>query len=77
VEGDVEGEGGPTLSARDGARLDRDAMKDLGLSPREMRELVEKLSAPERPDFELDLSVMRTAEDVGREMELAVPGSPD
>jgi hypothetical protein len=49
-------------------------MKAAGLSPREIRELVEKLQAPDRPDFELDLSRMRTAEEVAAEMYEAVPG---
>ena len=39
-----------------------------------IRELVEKLQAPDRPDFELDLARMRTAEDVAAEMYEAVPG---
>ena len=38
-------------------------------------ELVEKLTSPERPDFELDLTCMRSAEDVGKEMAEAVPGT--
>ncbi|HSR42381.1 MAG TPA: hypothetical protein VLL48_09420, partial [Longimicrobiales bacterium] len=55
--------------------LSPDAMKELGLSGREVRELLEKLEAPPRPDFDLDLSTMRDAEEVGREMAEAVPGS--
>jgi len=49
-------------------------MKAAGLSPREIRELIEKLQAPDRPDFELDLARMRTAEEVAAEMYEAVPG---
>ena len=39
----------------------------------EIREFVEKLQAPERPDFELDLTRMRSAEVVAAEMYEAVP----
>jgi thymidylate synthase (FAD) len=65
-------EGG--ISARAGAAVTPDDMKGAGLSPREIRELVEKLQAPERPDFELDLSRFRSADDVAAEMYEAVPG---
>ncbi len=63
-----------SIAARSGASVGKDAMKAAGLSPREIRELVEKLEAPDRPDFELDLSRMRTAEEVAAEMYEAVPG---
>jgi len=66
---------GGGLSARDGATLDGEALKDLGLSGREVRELAEKLDAPGAPDFELDLARMRSGEEVGSEMERAVPGA--
>jgi thymidylate synthase (FAD) len=62
------------LVARVGASVTKDAMKQAGLSPREIRELVEKLQAPERPDFELDFARFRSAEDVAAEMYQAVPG---
>ncbi len=62
------------LTARDRAKVSKAEMKDAGLSPREIRELVEKLQAPDRPDFELDLSRFRTAEEVAAEMYEAVPG---
>ena len=62
------------LSARAGATVSPDDMKDAGLSLREIRELVEKLQAPERPDFELDFARFRSAEDVAAEMYQAVPG---
>ena len=39
-----------------------------GLAPREIRELVAKLSPAERPDFSLDLSAMLTAEEMARRM---------
>jgi thymidylate synthase (FAD) len=62
------------IAVRAGASVSKDDMKAAGLSPREIRELVEKLQAPERPDFELDLARMRTAEEVAAEMYEAVPG---
>ena len=39
-----------------------------GLAPREIRELVAKLSPADRPDFSLDLSAMLTAEEMARRM---------
>jgi thymidylate synthase (FAD) len=63
-----------SISARSGATVSKDEMKAAGLSPREIRELIEKLQAPDHPDFELDLSRMRTAEEVAAEMYEAVPG---
>jgi len=62
------------IAARPGASVGKDDMKAAGLSPREIRELVEKLQAPDRPDFELDLARMRSAEEVAAEMYEAVPG---
>lgn len=62
------------IRAREGATVSKEAMKEAGLSPREIRELVEKIQAPERPDFALDLSRMRSAEDMAAEMYKAVPG---
>ena len=50
-------------------------LKGLGLSPREIQELSEKLQPRTAPDFELDLSRMRTAEEVEKEMYQAVPGA--
>ncbi len=66
---------GEQVSAREGARLDKQELAALGLSAREIAELVEKLQTPDRPDFELDLSRMRSADDVGKEMAGAVPGT--
>ncbi|HSM61577.1 MAG TPA: FAD-dependent thymidylate synthase [Longimicrobiales bacterium] len=65
------------VRARDGASVSPDELKEAGLSPREVRELVEKLAAPERPDFELDLSRMRSAREVEEEMYQAVPSTFD
>lgn len=53
--------------------LDKAVLEELGLSPREGREFLAKLRAPERGDFSLDLSAMRTAEEVAEEMQEAVP----
>jgi len=69
-------EAGPDgVRARDGARLDAAALGELGLSPREVRELLDKLREPERPDFTLDPARMRPAEEVAREMYEAVPAT--
>lgn len=65
------GEGG--LAARSGATVDAAALRDLGLAPREVRELVDKLQPRQVPDYELDLSRMRDAADVEAEMLAAVP----
>jgi hypothetical protein len=62
------------LRARDGASVSKEAMKEAGLSPREITEFVEKVQAPERPDFDLDVSRFRTAEAVAAEMYEATPG---
>ena len=69
----VGGEDG--VSARTGVSLGADELKEAGLSPREVRELVAKLQAPARPDFDLDLSKMKSAEEVAKTMFEAVPGN--
>jgi thymidylate synthase (FAD) len=64
------------IQPRTGAQgLTREGLEGLGLSGREIRELRTKLTPPPRPDFELDLSNLRSAEDVAREMDRAVPGA--
>jgi len=64
------------IRVREGAgELTGEELRGLGLSAREVRELQEKLRPGPVPDFELDLSRMRTAEEVRREMYEAVPGS--
>jgi thymidylate synthase (FAD) len=68
----ADGEG---VRVRDGTGLGVDELKAAGLSPREVRELAEKLQAPGRPDFELDLSAMVSAEAVAEKMYEAVPGT--
>jgi len=70
VEGSDEG-----LSARDGAAVSGEAMKEAGLSPREIRELFEKLESPDHPDFELDLTSMMSADEVAAKMYEAVPST--
>ncbi len=65
------------VATRGGGALSNEALAEMGLSKREIRELVGKLQPPPHPDFELDLSAMRSAEDVGREMSEAVPGTFD
>jgi thymidylate synthase (FAD) len=69
----LEREGDAEVRVRDGGRLRADGMESLGLSPREIREFLAKLEPVERPDFELDLSVMRSAGEVAEEMARAVP----
>ena len=70
VEGSDDG-----ISARDGASVSSEEMKDAGLSAREGRELVEKLQASDHPDFALDLSTMQSADETAEKMYEAVPSS--
>ena len=70
LEGNEDG-----LQARDGAKVTADEMKAAGLSTREVAELMEKLSAPSIPDFELDASQMVDADTMARKMYQAVPSS--
>ena len=56
-----------------GDSLDVNQLAAHGLSKREIREFLGKLTVPERPDYALDLSAMRSAEDVRRETDAAVP----
>ena len=65
-----------SVEARNGQRIGADGLARLKLSPREVRELATKLSPPvDPPDFELDISRMRSAEEVEREMAAAVPSA--
>jgi len=64
-----------SIGARDGASVTFDEMKTMGLSPREGRELMEKLEAPGHPDFDLDLSTMSSADEMAEKMYEAVPNS--
>jgi thymidylate synthase (FAD) len=70
---EVDGEG---VRPRDGSSgLTAEDFKELGLAPREAREFIEKLHPVEIPDYELDLSLMRRAEELAAELEEAVSGS--
>ena len=65
---------GDGVAVRPGkAGLDRDELSQAGLSAREVRELLAKLQPPTRPDFSLNLADMRTAEEIERRMNAAVP----
>ena len=65
---------GDGIGVRTGAgAASADQMKALGLSPREARELLEKLEPRDRPDFELDLGTMESAEDMAARMAQSVP----
>jgi thymidylate synthase (FAD) len=61
------------VRVHDGAALGKDDLEAVGLSAREIREFAGKLGAPPTLDFELDMSRMRPAEEVEREMAKAVP----
>jgi thymidylate synthase (FAD) len=58
-----------------GGNLSLESLKEFGLAPREAREFIAKLQPADVPDYELDLSLMRRAEDMAAELEEAVPGS--
>ncbi len=63
-----------TLRARvDAAPLDTERLQEYGLSPREIRELLDKLRDAPRPDFELEARSMRKAEEMAERMQAAVP----
>jgi flavin-dependent thymidylate synthase len=70
------------LEVRDGglaARAEADPLgpeelAEVGLSKREVRELLDKLEPMERPDFELDVGALRTPEEFEERLARAVPG---
>ncbi|MEE8595896.1 MAG: hypothetical protein V3T25_08495, partial [Gemmatimonadota bacterium] len=70
------------LEVRDGclaARTEADPLgpeelAEVGLSKREVGELLEKLGPMERPDFELDLGEFRAPEEFEERLARAVPG---
>jgi thymidylate synthase (FAD) len=65
---------GRDLEAQAGARLAEQDLVALGLSKREIEELLPKLAAePPADDFELDLAAGRPSEHFARAMEAAVP----
>ena len=64
------------LEVREGGRsLSFEELRGMGMAPREVRELVAKIRRRTAPDFDLDLSRFRSAEDVAAEMHEAVPGN--
>lgn len=63
------------VHVREGGSVSPEALAEAGLSKREVAEFAEKLQAPDRPDFELDLSTMQSAEAIAAKMFQAVPGS--
>lgn len=67
-EGGVRGRAG-------GDAVGPEALAELGLSPREIREFGAKLDPSPRPDFTLDLTDMRPAAEVAARMAQAVPGA--
>ena len=69
----VPDDSGGSIGPRDTPALDTGALRDRGLSGREIRELIDKLQPAEAPDFELDLSRMQSAEVMGERMQAAVP----
>lgn len=69
----LEEDDGGGVRVREGVSLSPDRMKELGMSGREVSEFVGKLGPREVPDYELDLSAMRPAEEVAARMQEAVP----
>ena len=62
------------LALRENASpLGRSELRALGLSGREIDELLAKIAMPERPDFSLDLTAMQSAAQMERKMQQAVP----
>ena len=65
------------LAARPGAALSADDLAEFDLSPREVRELKDKLQPGPLSDFELDLGTMRDAGAMQAEVEMATPVRED
>ncbi len=57
--------------------LDKEKLQELGLSGREISELITKLKPVEKPDHDLDLTSMRRVEDMANDLGEAVPKGPD
>lgn len=70
----VEATDNGVQTRREPGTLSTDALRALGLSPREVREFLDKLRPAARPDFELDLTQMRKPEEFEARMRQAVPG---
>ncbi len=70
----LEPTGEDAVAVRDGSdKLDGPALAALGLSSREIQEFRDKLRPGRRPNHELDLTRMRSAESISEEMARAVP----
>ncbi|MXY31511.1 MAG: FAD-dependent thymidylate synthase [Gammaproteobacteria bacterium] len=67
------GEDGGLEVREGGGALSFEELRGMGMAPREVRELVGKIRRRTAPDFDLDLSRFRSAEDVAAEMHEAVP----
>lgn len=65
------------LAARPGTALSTDDLAEFDLSPREVRELKDKLQPGPLSDFELDLGTMRDAGAMQAEVEVATPVRED
>ncbi len=70
----------PTEDGGLAVRGDRDSLgfdelREMGMAPREVRELAGKIRRRKVPDFDLDLARFRNAEEVAEEMHEAVPGN--
>ena len=64
------------LAVREGGgSLSFEELRGMGMAPREVRELAGKIRRRRVPDFDLDLSRFRSAEEVAEEMHEAVPGN--
>ena len=64
------------LAVREGGgSLSFEELRGMGMAPREVRELAGKIRRRRVPDFDLDLSRFRSAEEVAAEMHEAVPGN--
>ena len=62
------------IKARDTEQtFSKKALQEFGLSTREAEELITKLEPTEKPSHDLDLSLMRTAEDIAKDLGEAVP----
>jgi thymidylate synthase (FAD) len=66
----VDGEG---LTTKPDARVSGTELAELGLAPREARELFQKLKQATPPDFELDLARARPPEEFAERFAAAVP----
>jgi thymidylate synthase (FAD) len=61
------------VGVRESTGLSTEALAECGMSAREMREFKEKIAPGDRPDFSLDLSRMKTAEEMAASAGAAVP----